>query len=256
MAAPCDWTLDTSCCSDFWATLTAEQQAGATAVATQVIWAATGRQFGSCPVTVRPCGNNNCDDMIGGWWWVNGVFTPYILGDEWFNCACPGICSCGASCKVMLPGPIESVTQVAVNGAIIDPAAYRVDDGIWLVRTDGDCWPESQNFDVDSGDNTFFVSYNRGTPVPAALAAVAGSYACEWAKGCQGSDCKLPSRIVTLTRQDVIYEFQNIDELLSAGLTGVPEWDIVIRSYNPYGATQRYRVFSPELDGPIMTTVA
>ena len=227
-------------------------------MATQVIWVASGRQFGTCEVTVRPCGNEPCDDGIGGWYWSNGQFIPYILDGVWYNCGCPGMCSCAARCKVMLPGPVASVTSVSVDGAVIDPATYRVDNGLWLVRTgDGNCWPQHQDFDVDSGAGTFFVTYERGTPVPTPLLAVAGSYACEWARGCAGAaDCKLPSRIITLTRQDVIYEFQPIDELLELGLTGVPEWDVVIRSYNPYGATHRYRVMSPELPEPIMTTQA
>lgn len=257
MAAPCAWTLNTDCCAEFWATLSAQQKADATAVATQVIWAASGRQYGTCPVTVRPCGNEPCDDGIGGYTWDNGVFVPYIVGGQWYNCACLGVCRCSASCKVLLPGPVASVTSVTVDGVLIDPSTYRVDDGRWLVRTGtGNCWPTSQNFDVDSGTGTFIVVYERGVAVPDALKLAAGMYACEWGRGCVGaSDCQLPSRIVTLTRQDVVYEFQDIDTLLESGLTGVPAIDVILKSVNPFGITHRYRVLSPELDGPVTTTI-
>jgi hypothetical protein len=256
VAGPCTWTnVDTSCCQDFWATLTVAEQNTALAAATFVIWAATGRQFGLCDVTVRPCGMGQCDDGIGGWFWNNGVWEPYVLGGLWFNCSCLGPCSCGARCKVYLPGPVASVTSVLLDGVVVDPATWRVDDGRWLVRTGtGNCWPTSQNFDVDSGTGTLIVNYSRGTAVPSYLLSAAGKYACEWAKACRGTDCELPSRIVTLTRQDVTFENTNIDLLLQRGFTGIQFVDQLIALANPSGLTHRMRVLSPDLPGPVMTT--
>ena len=63
-AAPCAWTLDTTCCPD-WGTYTNSQRDRATQWATQILWALSGRRFGTCQVTVRPCGTN-CR-FYGGW---------------------------------------------------------------------------------------------------------------------------------------------------------------------------------------------
>lgn len=256
MAAPCAWTgINTSCCGEFWSELTPAEQTAATAAATFVLWAATGRQYGICDITVRPCGRWPCDDSVAGYSWSDGTWMPYIFGGQWFNCPCgPGLCSCGARCKVYLPGPVASVSSVSVDGVVVDPGAYRVDDARWLIRTDGDCWPASQNFDIDSGVGTFMVTYGRGTAVPAYLLAAAGTYACEWAKMCRGTACQIPTRVVTLTRQGTTFDGVDIDELLARGLTGITSVDQIIVMANPHRLTGRLRIMSPELVGPFMTT--
>lgn len=256
MAAPCAWTgIDTSCCGDFWAELTAAEQTAATEAATFILWAATGRQYGVCDIIVRPCGRWPCDDGIAGYTWSNGTWVPYILGGEWFNCACGTFCTCGARCKMYLPGPVASVSSVSVDGVVVNPAAYRVDDARWLIRTDGDCWPIHQNFDRDAGQpDTFSVTYGRGTPVPPYLLAAAGTYACEWAKMCRGSECQIPTRIVTLTRQGTTFDGVDIDQLLDRGLTGITAVDQIIVMANPNRLTGRMRILSPELTGPFQTT--
>jgi hypothetical protein len=257
MAAPCSWNIADSigCCSDFWAELTAQEQAAATQAATFVLWAATGRQYGVCEQTVRPCGRWPCDDGIAGYTWSNGVFVPYVLDGQWFNCACGAFCTCGARCRVYLPGPVASVTSVVVDASVVAASAYRVDDARWLIRTDGGCWPDSQDFDVDSGDDTFLVTYGRGTVVPPYLLAAAGTYACEWARMCRGEACAIPTRVVTLTRQGTTFDGVDIDQLLARGLTGVASVDQVIVMANPHRLTGRLRILSPEVTGPFQTTI-
>lgn len=255
MAAPCAWTgINTSCCDDFWAELTVAEQAAATRAASFVLWAATGRQYGVCDLTVRPCGRWPCDDGIAGYTWSNGIWTPYVFGGEWFNCVCGDFCTCGARCRVYLPGPVASVGSVVVDAVTIPGSSYRVDDARWLIRTDGDCWPSGQDFDKDSGTSTFSVAYGRGVPVPDYLLDAAGTYACEWARMCRGEACQIPTRIVTLTRQGTTFDGVDFDQLLSSGFTGVSSVDQVIALANPHRLTGRMRVLSPELVGPYQTT--
>lgn len=258
MAGPCSWgTLDTSCCGDFWSTLTPAEQATASSVASFTIWAATGRRYGLCPVVVRPCGPFCNDNGIVGYSWDSGTFVPFVANGVWRNCWC-GMgagCCCEPSSQVYLPGPVASVTEVTVDGAIVDPATYRVDNGRWLVRTGtGNSWPLCQDYDVDSGAGTFVVSYSRGEPVPAHLLTAAGIYACEWAKACQGTTCELPSRVVTLTRQGTTFQMTDIDSLLTRGLTGIQRVDQLIALENPYGVPWRMRLISPDFDFPRTVT--
>lgn len=255
MAAPCAWTgINTGCCDDFWAGLTLEEQTAASTAATFIMWAATGRQYGLCEITVRPCGRWPCDDGVVGYSWSGGVWTPYVYGGQWFNCPCGDFCSCSARCRVYLPGPVGSVASVVVDGVTVNPSAYRVDDGRWLIRTDGDCWPYRQNFDIDSGSGTFLVTYSRGTAVPQVVLDATGTLACEWAKMCQGQDCQLPTRVVTLTRQGTTFDGVPPDQLLDHGFTGITSVDQIIALVNPHRLTGRLRVLSPELQGPSMTT--
>lgn len=260
---PCGWTIDTACC-DNWDTLDPAVQQAATDYATTVLWAATGRQFGICPQVVRPCGRT-CNQTNNGYFWSDGVYIPYILNGVWRNCFCgcgtgPGCCTCEPRCQVYLPGPVVSVTGVVVDGLLIDPSAYRVDDAKWLVRTDGECWPLCQDYSVDAGlnvfnDNTMQVSYGKGIAVPAALQVAGGSLACEFAKACTGGPCRLPSRASTIARQGVQITFQNIDMLLENGMTGLPEVDQLIQAYNPYHLPRAMRVWSPDLPKQRIVTV-
>lgn len=254
---PCEWTIDTGCCSD-WDTYSTEVKQAATDYATTVLWAATGRRFGLCTKVVRPCGRQ-CSDETGGnvygWWWSDGVWLPYIFDGVWRNCWCgcnglAGCCGCNVDCQVYLEGPVNSIISVTVDGETIDPNTYRVDNGVWLVRThdesDEDCWPQFQNFNKSSGEGTFVVSYLKGLAVPTALQRAAGELACEYAKACVGAVCRLPGRVTNLARQGVSISMVEVDVLLEKGLTGIATVDQVIRTFNPYGLTSPMRIASPD----------
>lgn len=262
MAGPCSWDIVFNDCCDCWEGLDPAVQERALTYATSVLWANTGRQFGQCPQTVRPCGKY-CNSGGQGMIWNDGLFSPwvpYIFNGQWRNCWCgcgsgggPGCCTCEPNCQVYLPGPVTGVTEVIENGFLLDPSTYRVDNRQWLVRTEeGACWTQCQDFNVDSGlgvfnDNTLQVTYLRGEPVPQALLDAAATLACEFAKACIGGPCRLPARVSTVARQGVQLTFTNIDALLAEGFTGLPEVDAVIRAYNPFRLARPMRLYSPDM---------
>lgn len=268
--APCQWDLSPEVCCETWPTLDPAVQAVAIEYATTIMWAATGKQFGLCPQTVRPCGRYCGTSGTMGLIWDNGLFgpyIPYILNGQWRNCFCgcgdlgagPGCCSCEPSCQVYLPGPVASIVEVTQDGFLVDPSAYRVDDNKWLVRTDGACWPDCQNFSVDAGlgifnDNTMTVTYVRGYPVPQAVLNAAGTLACEYSKACMNQPCRLPGRLSTVARQGVQLTFQNVDFLIDNMFTGIPEVDQIIKAYNPYALARPMRIYSPDLPVVRQTT--
>lgn len=259
---PCAWPINTNCCPD-WDTYSAELQADATAWATSILWALTGRRFGPCTITVRPCGST-CNFGGGYMTWpvtldggnaaAAGGWVPFIdTAGVWRNCGCPGACSCAARCEVWLPGPVASVSEVVVDGVVVPPEAYRVDDGRYLVRQDGECWPECQDFNLSGAapddENTFFVTYQRGTPVPPAGQIAAGLLACDFAKSCT-TGCQLPGNLSSLSRQGVEVTLADPTDELNNGLTGVPQVDQWIRAVNPARRTGRARVYSPDVNYP------
>jgi hypothetical protein len=258
---PCSWNVDVSCCdAEFWAGLSPATQQAAKDYGAFTVWAATGRRFGGCERTVRPC-YQNCQSGTLGYYWADGTWRPYILNGLWRNCfgSCSGICSCEPACQVYLPGPVLAIspTGVSQNGSIVPVNAWRVDNGQWLVRTDGTCWPACQDWDADiTGANTLFVTYTKGQEVPGILLRAAGELACEWAKSCAGAACRLPQRVQSVARQGVTIQMVPLDDLLRAGLTGVPTVDQVIRNFNPYGLASPMKIASP--DDPVvrMTTIA
>ena len=256
--AVCGWSLNTSCCTD-WDTYDAAVQDAATTWATEILDALTGRRFSQCPVTVRPCGPR-CQGW-GGYatWPVNSPaaygaagtwITPYIDGlGVWRNCHCSGGCSCSASHEVPLPTPVAEVTEVMIDGVILDSSAYRVDNNRILVRIDGDPWPECQDMDLaNDAVGAFAVTYSPGEPLPAAGEIAAGELACEFAKACSGSgECQLPGQLASLSRQGVDVEMVDPTSFLENGLTGLANVDLWIRSVNPVRLAQRSRVYSSDV---------
>lgn len=256
-ALPCSWDVNVTCCATYWETLTDDEQQSAAEYGALIAWAATGRRFGLCERTVRPCGQ--ATDNPNGYFWTDGTWMPYTFRGQWRNCAgCNagyGCCSCEPRCQVWLPGPIYSIpaTGISVDGDIVDVDAWRVDDNKWLVRTDGECWPTCQDFNVDSGTGYFSVTYLGGMPVPRVLLGAAGELACEWARACRGDPCRLPQRITSISRQGLSVSLADIDGLLDRGLTGITTVDQVIRSFNPSSIPSRMNISSP--DWPPVTKV-
>lgn len=258
---PCaPWPLDTSCCSE-WSTYDPSLQTAATAWASEILYALSGRRFGTCPVTVRPCGSN-CRRGFGWMTWpvtldggsadAAGGWFPYVdAAGVWRNCACVGACSCAARCELILPGPVASITEVSVDGVVVAPSGYRVDNGRILVRTDGECWPECQDFNESSelAEDTFFVTYERGEAVPVGGQIAAGKLACEYAKACT-TGCKIPGNLASLTRQGVEVQVLDPAATLTDGYTGIHDVDLWLRSVNPFKRVQRPRLYSPDLDYP------
>jgi hypothetical protein len=257
--APCNWVINPLCCPN-WDTADPTIKDAATAFATLILWSSTGRQYGQCSVTVRPCGMGSpCGDGTLNWsgWMPGGGsgWVPYNFNGEWFNCGCPAACSCDPRCQVLLPGPVTGVTSVKIGGATIDPSAYRVDNQRWLVRTDGDCWPQCPDFNADNTATVFEVVYLRGDALPVPLANAAGTLACEFIKACTSDkSCRLPSRVQEIARNGVTVSFVDVDTLLEAGLTGISEVDMIIRALNPGKLPYRLRVRTPDIRPPRMVT--
>lgn len=256
---PCGWDITPICSVEEWDGYSSTLQAASLRYASTVLWAATGRRFGLCETTVRPC-RRECEDCASGWFWSYGTWMPYIFAGIWRNCWCGtgnGCTTCKASCQVWLPGPVAAVTGVEIAGNTVDPATYELQlaDGVyWLVRIHAgdetnECWPDHQNYDHALGEaDTWSVTYLKGIAVPQVLLDAAGVLAVEWARSCTGAVCRLPSRIQNLTRQGISVSMVNVDTLLDRGLTGLTEVDQVIVALNPYGIKGRPRISSVEVN--------
>lgn len=140
--APCWPRPDTSCCDRLEPeNPTPEQTARIERmlhVATEIIWRLSGKQFGGCPVTVRPC-RQKCAESPTYGYWSGSTWTPILYAGTWFNEKCgkcgPSGCSCTELCEIDLPGPVAEILSVRQDGLVLDPLEYRLDNGRKLVRT-------------------------------------------------------------------------------------------------------------------------
>lgn len=244
--------------------------------ATAILYRLSGRRYpGICERTERPCYGNGCGCGGPGWTqWPQGGWSfwvwdqasmgwsfpsiPYRIDGEWFNSdtCCSGEC---ALPSVDLPAPIGAITEVVINGEILDPAAYAVEQFHRIVRLDGNNWPCTQDRSRESGayvndvppsandgsrDGTWQITYSYGRiPDESGLIATA-KFACEIAKSmCNAADCVLPQRLREITREGVSMTFA--DPLLfldQGGRVGIYEVDLWLQSVNPMKLVRRSTV--------------
>ena len=146
--------------------------------------------------------------------------------------------------------PVAQVDEVLIDGVTLDPSAYRLDS--WrgrprLVRTDGECWPQCQDFNVGPGDvGSFVIVYRPGKRLPRAGEIAVGELAVEFAKACIGGPCALPGQMASLTRNGVDLEMVDPTTILDDGKTGIQNVDLFIHAVNPYRLAARSRVVSPD----------
>lgn len=254
--APCDtWPVRWSCDLSVGA---AAVTGAALQAATEVLWSLSGRRFGLCTVTLRPC-KRTCSDVP----WPNTLWPSVqpgwtypmpvnMGGGEWLNLTCGSCvrdCSCVTLEEVLLPGPVYDIVQVKVDGDVLDSDAYRLDNSRILVRVDGGSWPRCNNLNLtDTEEDTWSVTARYGEDVPVIGQMAVGELACEFVKYMLGEDCALPQPIQSLSRQGVNITYVDPGELLANGRLGLRFSDMFIQTVNPGGLRARARFY--DVDGP------
>lgn len=249
---PCNWVVDQceECCGETFTTLGPERTALLEAWAVDYLWRATGKRYGLCETTYRPC-MRSCADTLG---YGFEPFIPYKYGSTWTNLSCnqcAGACGCGGVIsEIYIPGTY-AVTGIVVDGAVLDPLTdVVVYDNSRIVKTDGTPWPTCQDLaspsDPVSGvAGTWQVTVLTGLPVPAGGAMAAGVLACELAKACVADEsCRLPKRVQTITRNGITVGFMDAFDGLADLRTGLWEVDAFIE------ATRATRWVDPVVSSP------
>jgi hypothetical protein len=132
--------------------------------ASVILWRKTGRRFhGLCERTVYPCKGDNCGCCTGpnfagnssaDWAWAFGGYGVPGFGGPVGAYAYPipggfaNVGLCDRTCKlpcVEVPGPISGVTEIVVNGEVLDPGFYKVKAFGEICRVDGGSWPCSND---------------------------------------------------------------------------------------------------------------
>lgn len=251
MSGPCEpWPAHFTCnitCESPSATGAAVQ------MATEALWALSGRQFGLCEVTLRPC-RKDCADQI--YWgtqflpWSGSYPQPALIGGQWFNLICGSCgdsCSCTSLSEVILPQVVNEILEVKVDGVVLEEDEYRVDNGNVLVRL-GDEWPFCNDLNLaDTEDGTWSVTAVYGLEVPEAGQWAVGELACELMTLMRGEECRLPANVARMTRQGVSFDFT---ALLADGKVGLYLSDLFLNSVNPSGLRARPRTYSVDHPAP------
>lgn len=242
-ATPCTWPVAHHCLP---ASPNEALLDGAIDTAVGVLWALTGRRFGTCPTVARPC-TNTAPGMIvaphGPW------MVPIIDSGTWRNITCgTSACRRESPATVLLPGPVHTVTGVAIDGVKLDPDTYQV-EGDWLYRADGTAWPHQDLTRPLGTPGTWSVTYQRGTPPPAGADQAVAALAAEFYNSCTDPDkCVLPRRVTQIVRQGVTMQMADPQAIIDSGSTGLPEVDLWVRAHNPHRLAAPSTVWSPDME--------
>lgn len=252
---PCTWPLaPVKSCSALDGLDLAERTSVEDA-ATALLWNWTGKMYGVCDVSIRPCRIDTSYSTYRGATGGPVVPTygtpwfPALIAGEWHNLTCGSCggdtCACDSTATLVLPGPVSEVTAVRIDGFTVDAADYRLDGNSRLIRTDGQGWPTSQDLEANADEQgAFVIDYQWGAPVPTGGSLAAAVLACEFAKAVTGAECALPQRIQTITREGVTTAILDGFESLEAGRTGlwlVDSWVVSVTK-----APKRSTVASPD----------
>lgn len=230
-----------------WTTPEAIQSAGlslpaeaaveeAIAYASEVLYYLSRQRFpGVCDDEVRPCvgDNRGCGfgEWSGSWGWGGPVGWPIRLDGRWVDV---GFCAsrCNLS-TLVLSGPVVDVSEVIVDGQVLDPSNYQLQGRRSLVRLDGGRWPCSQDFTREPPQ--FVVTYRRGAAIPRAGRLAAAYLSAEVAASMrpQGAcECQLPEEVQSVIRAGVQLTFERTAEVWKDGVTGIRVVDLWLAAVN------------------------
>ena len=228
--------------------------ANAIQASSEILYQLTGLQFpGTCEQVVRPCANS-ANPYGFNWTTWNFPWIPLRIGGSWINtgpCGCHmARCDCTTYPRVYLGrDDVQTVTEVTIDGDVLDPSAYRLDENQYLVRTDGSTWPCCQNLGSDLGETgTWGIELTYGWPVPQALQNAAASLAAEFINACtEGATCRLPPRTQQIVKQGTSITMAGVLSEIEQGLTGLTDVDMAIQAFNPNRLQRSPAVWSPEV---------
>lgn len=219
-------------------------------MAVELLWAWTGRMFGSREMTVRPCREPQRE---GTWFDMprtppRALRHPTTLSVQGWNAPC-GLCWSGCLCRastLALPSPVSRIVRIEMDGEELPLVAVRVDNRHLLVREDGGYWP-TQDVSLPLGEpGTWAVTFMYGIEVPRAGQFAAGRLACELAKASLGDNsCELPRRFQSITRQGVTVAALDTFEDIEKGHTGI--WPIDAWVSSVMKPPARSMVYSPDI---------
>lgn len=233
------WTID-------WpeASLADRDAAGPELVALAELYSSSSMRIltlgrvGGLPRTVMPVGRTCTSPLMR-----RDMFypAPWLASSSSLkSCNCFLYCTCPGVGGVLLAAPVGDILEVKVDDVVLDPSAYRVEDGERLVRNDGLQWPAC-------GGKNFTVTYLNAYKVDAMGAYAGGVLAWEFLKMLSSAKkCRLSARITSVNRQGMQMELT--PGMFPEGTTGIEEVDVYLRMWNPNGVKQAAKVYS--IDAP------
>lgn len=203
-------------------------------LASDILFELTGRRWpGKCHDTIRPTAQWRSYDGPPRWWPTNGDRGAW----GWCSCNRGRETGCASLPEIKLNAMVDrNSIVVTLNGE--DFTDFKLHDGRYLVRTDGDSWPCCQDLRLDStADNTWQVDYDHGANPPPGGHVSARFYGYQLAlsmdpAAVNAGKCLLPKRVTQITRQGITATVLDPMTFIQDGMVGlalVDQWVASLR---------------------------
>lgn len=232
----CPWPMDEACKTEEWDAIPLPLRDRSLALASSTLERLSGYRVSNCPITVRPQQTDGYCGLWSGNHWR--ILHPTLSSIDYAREPQRGI---------RLPAPVGPVSQVKVDGNIIDPTKYHVERNLLIWHSEEpNPFPNDQNLDrPDTEMGTFSVTYLNAYPVDSLGAYAVGVLALEFARACgSGKKCRLPDSVTSIVRQGVTMEIRT--GTFPDGTTGIREVDAWIGLWNPGNLKRAVQVYSPD----------
>ena len=230
----------------------------AIAVATDLLYTLSGRQFRSGRSLIRP---TPIDSAYGNQSYLYPYSSMSGYGAAWGFAAGWAWTAMGMGwwqggqdlSEVVLQGPVQEIVQVWVDGDVLSPDNYTLYDGRRLVRnvdTTGQttgAWPWNQQLQLPLTEpGTWAIDYKWGKPPPASGKAACIELAIEVARSLSGDDTtRLPARVLSVSTQGVATAVGDALTYIRESLTGIPIVDLFLQAHNKAGLRRRTIMIGP-----------
>jgi hypothetical protein len=191
--------------------------------ATSYYDSAAGWRFGLRSRVIRPqacAAGCRCSPRTGPWF-TDWATMGGVVG--WS-------CGCSRSRLVDLGEQVNEVTEVIVDGVIIDPGDYELAGGRVLVRLDGGGFPCCQPLSTRTTEaGTAQIAAVFGSPPPPLGRLAVAELGCELAKDMAGADCALPPNTANYSRQNLTVNLTEAGEI-GEGMPGLRVGNLFLQS--------------------------
>lgn len=235
--------------------ISTEQIEQATQMATDLLWALSGRRFGTRAVLDRPASQQptyylrEIPSFLMSIWGYNRGW-PYDSDPRTGQLSVRQIIELqrdviSVESINIYPGPNVTDPFLPDGGGLLPQANWRF-EGNWLVRQDGGGWPQTQNLIAEFGQpDTWQIAYTRGVTPPMQGQRAAGLLALEFGKFILGiKGCKLPLNVTTVTRSGVTITRDILAAIKTTGISEVDQW---VGITNPNSLQSPPRIWSPDV---------